>query len=347
MKSSYTRKSRKTIKPNVNLNSVSVKYYSDNFKNTKTLPKSNIIKYMFKYYDDYLSYEKLCKIMHTNPLTLDDCFIINENDLPNGLKSNEVNLSFKMNPKTPLDKLIAYSFYIKQPFIFQNTIKEGLENIKYQMGKDIPRDDRNINGKLYSSSYYGNMGSNYKATDMFYQNIIDTYYQINKKINLNTVNKIALLSCQNVFGLITDLITVKLYKVLEPETNSVFRPDKFCNITIEQDEISMELRFTSELIISRNGEPMDPEYPCGNIDFTLYIDFINNVYELKHFILNYDIDKCGPEIIKPEEPDKPTKFKTEYLIPAAAVSAGIIATPILLTTLGGKKNKKTRKYRRR
>ena len=49
MKSSYTRKNRKTIKPNVNLNSVSVKYYSDNFKNTKTLPKSNIIKYMFKY----------------------------------------------------------------------------------------------------------------------------------------------------------------------------------------------------------------------------------------------------------------------------------------------------------
>ena len=349
MKSRYTRKNiknRKTKKTYFNLNSVSVKYYNDYYKNTKTIPKTSIINYMFNNYDKYLSYEKLCKDMDKNTLSLDDCFIINENDLPNGLRQNHIDKSFKMNPKTSLDKLIAYSFYIKQPFIFKNTIDEGLSYLKYQIGKDITRDDRNINGKLFDRKYYSDVGSNYKAADLFYQNIID-YYQINKRIDLNIVNKIALLSCQNVFGLITDLITVKLYKILEPETNSVFRPDKFCNIILKNDDTSMELRFKSQLIISRDGEPMNPEYPCGDIDFLLYINFLKNTYELKKFILNYDIDKCGPEIIKPEETDKPTKLKSEYIIPATVVSAGIIAMPILLSTLGGKKKGKNKTIKKK
>ena len=344
MKSRYTRKNNKNTKPTVNLNNAPVKYYFNNYKNTTTIPKTNIINYMFKNFNDYLSYEKLCKIMNIHPLSLDDCFIINENDLPNGLRQNEINTSFKMNPKTSLDKLISYSFYIKQPFIFQTNINEGLKHLKFQIGKDISRDDRNINNKEFNRQYYSNTDSNYKAADLFYQNLIDYYYQVNKKINFDIINKIALLSCQNVFGLITDLITVKLYKILEPETNSVFRPDKFCNIVIKKDEISMELSFKSQLIISRDGEPIDPEYPCGVLDFVLYIDFLNNTYELKKFILNYDIDKCGPEIIQDKEPDKPAKIelKPEYLISAAAVSAGIIATPFLI---GGRIKKRIKKRR--
>ena len=50
-----------------------------------------------------------------------------------------------------------------------------------------------------------------------------------------------------------------------------------------------------------DGEPMNPEYPCGDIDFSFYIDILHNKYELKKFILSYDINKCGPEIPNQQE----------------------------------------------
>jgi hypothetical protein len=141
-----------------------------------------------------------------------------------------------------------------------------------------------------------------------------------------------------------------LNKILEPKTNSVFRPTKFSNIIINRNEISIELGFKSQLIISRDGEPMDPEYPCGDIDFSFYIDILHNKYELKKFILSYDINKCGPEIPNQQEdvPDNinenKSNLKLEYIIPAGITTAGIIATPFLIGSLGGKtKIKKTRK----
>jgi len=347
---SNKKKSNKTNSlRKINLKNVPKEYYLNNYKNTKLIPKTNIINYIFSNYSYYLLYKKICDSINTPTLSLDNCFLFDQQDFPSGLRKNEINISIKMNPNTSLDKLISYCFYIKQPFIFNKTINNALDLIKYQIGKDIKRDNRSINGKLYSRVFYQVFDDNYNAADIFYENIIDYMTQINKYIDLNMVNKIALLSCQNVFGLITDMITLKLNQILKPELSSIFRPNKLINITINKTNISMELNFKSQLIISKDGGIIDPEYPCGYVDFILYIDLLNNIYELKKFILIYDIDKCGPELpdIIEENPNK-SKFKAEYIIPTGILSAGIIATPILLATLGGKSKKnKTRKLNKK
>ena len=341
-------KNKKTLKKVYTLQNVPINYYSKNFKNTKLIPKTEIINYIFLGYNNFLSQQKISDSQGNHVLDFDKCFITNSDIFHTGIRSDTINVSLQMNPETPLDKLIAYSFYLKQSYIFQK--KNGLSDIKYQIGKDIKRSDITINGKINNGENYRKFEDNYLAADVFYQNIIDELYKINNKyVNLNIANKFALLSCQNVFNLITDLITLNLIEVLKPENNSVFRPTKFAVITINPNEISMELGFKSELIISRDGEPIDPEYPCGKVEFNLFIDILNNKYQLKNFILSYDINKCGPEISKEKDVtdtiNKKSNFKFEYVIPASMVTAGIIATPFLIGSLGGKKKniKKTRK----
>jgi hypothetical protein len=335
----------KTIKKMFNLENVEIDYYSKNFRNTKLIPKTKIINYIFLGYNKFLLQQKTRESQGNYVLDLNDCFIIEPNSFHSGLKSDTINLSLQMNPETPLDKLIAYSFYLKQSYVFKK--KNGLSDIKYQIGKDIKRSQITINDKLFDSKIY--QDDNYFfITDVFYKTIIDELYRINNKyINLNIANKFALLSCQNIFNLITDLITLKLNEILEPETNTVFRPKKSSNIIINPYEISMELGFQSKLIISRNGEPMDPEYPCGNIEFSFYINILHNRYELKNFILSYDINKCGPEIQNEQDvSENKSNLKPEYIIPASIATASIIATPFLIASLGGKKQiKKTRKKR--
>jgi hypothetical protein len=223
-----------------------------------------------------------------------------------------------------------------------------ISKIKDQIGKDIGRDDRSINGKMYEGTRYLDLKDNNSRADLFLTDIIKYLYKVNKLINLNVLNKIGILSCQNIYGLITDIITVQLKKISKARDNSVFKADKNASITINSSQISIEFNFKSELIISRDEEFMDPEYPCGNLEFVLFIDILHKSYKLKKFILSYDIDKCGPENpnqtinsdLANRENNKTNFLTPQYAIPAALVTAGIVATPFLLTTLGGKKTKK-------
>jgi hypothetical protein len=343
-------KIKKTItkKKFTNLNNVNANYYSKVYKNTKFLPKTTIINQLLFGFQDFMEYKK--SEAYKN-IGLHTFFIVDPTVMPVGLKENSINTTLKMNPNMPLDKMIAYSFYISQSFIFkdENTY-DTIAYLKYQMGKDIKRDDRNINGKLYSASYYSN--ENYYAiADLFYQNIIDTMQKISNSINLNVVNKIALLSCQNIFNLLTNLITVTLNDILSPEINSVFRASKYINIHITKKSMYMELIFESQLVISRNGEPMDLEYPCGKLEFVFYIDLLKNMFEMKKFVLNYNVNKCGPELEERQSSDagninengnmnNTSYMKTKYMVPAALLTAGIVATPFLLGALGGNKTRK-------
>ena len=353
----YSKKNRKnnnkTLKKQKNLNAVDIRYYSSNFKNTNNLPRTQILNYLLKHYRDFLNHKKLCETLNTEALTFEDCFLTNPEDFHNGLKSDNIDLTLQMNPKTNLDKLIAYCFYLKQPEFFTYNVNKTIESIKFQIGKDIVRDLRTINTKLYSQDYYtDNANDNYKVTDLFYQNIIDYLYQVNKKIDLNIVNKFGLLSAQNVYGLISDLVTYKLFKVLEPEFSYLNAAEKHVVITINPNNISMEFHFSCKLLITRNNQSVEIEYPCGNMEFVFLVDILNNKYEMSKFILNYDIDKCGPEIEINESDnlenknENKKKLKTEVVVPAVALSSGIIATPFLLSVFGGK-HKKTLKKRRK
>ena len=303
---------------------------------------------MFSGFNDFIKNNS----PHDYTLVLDDFFIINKDDMPYGLKSNSINLTLNMNPKISLDKLIVYSFYLKQSGIFKNTFDSFIYNVKYQIGKDVKRSDIYINGNQITKSYV-DIENNYQVADLFYQQIINNLYQINRKsVNLNISNKIALLSCQNIFNFITELMTLKFNDMMKPESNMFLQPDKNINIVINQNEIYMELNLKSKLIITVNGD-MDVEDPRGNVSFNLYIDLKNNTYELRNFSLNYNINnQIQTQNQIPNQTVK-SNFNLKYIVPAAIVTGGIIATPFILAALGGRKtkknnkNKKTKKKRKR
>ncbi len=336
-------KKRKTLKKRtVNLNKASIYYYANYYKNTQLIPKTQIINYLLNHFKPFLEYKSICDKSNNIPLHLDECFQINPSYFPEGLRKNKIELSLQMNSKTPLDKLIAYCFYIKQPTIFEQN--HVLTDLKYQIGKDIVRDVRTINGVLRDQQYYfSNTFNNYEIADLFYKNIINEMQHFTRQIDINLVNKLALLSCQNVYGLITDLITMQINDMLKPELNSVFRPSKSADIVIKKDQMSIEYYLKTKMLITRDGGSFDPEYPCGNMEVSLFIDILNNIYEIKQLIFEYDIDKCGPEQVDNSgNKINKSKFKSEYILPATAITAGIVSAPFLLPLLGGKK---IRKYR--
>jgi hypothetical protein len=340
-----------------------VNYYNKNFKNSPLLPYTNIISYVKTNFNEYsVLKNKLESEGNYKIITLDDCF-----DLKDKFKIGEREYTFDSsidgNPNMPLDKLIAYSYYIKSSSMFINKNKlEFLKLLKYQIGKDVRRHDRTINGKEYNASLYSDQSkTNYVITDIFYQTLIDAFYNANanKQIDYDTVNKIGLLSCQNMYGLITDLITVKLSEITHPEVNSVFRPDKSETIIINNEQTTMEYLFKSQIIMSRDGEGMDPEYPCGTLEFKLLFDLKANIFKFTSFKLSYNINKCGPEVEKQGnnegqgvEPKKDSLVKWEYAAPAGIGTAGLVATPFLLGVFGGKikrnirKTKKTKRVRK-
>lgn len=139
MTNKYRKKNKnKSLKTNTNLtkksfdlNNVSIKFYSLKYKNTNIIPKTQIINYMISNFNDFLNYKNLCDALDTYSLNFDECFVIQPDDFPIGLRKNDINLTLKMNPKTSLDKLIAYCFYIKQPDIFKHQQNQILEILKY------------------------------------------------------------------------------------------------------------------------------------------------------------------------------------------------------------------------
>jgi hypothetical protein len=340
-----------------------VNYYNKNFKNSPLLPYTNIISYVKTNFNEYsVLKNKLESEGNYKIITLDDCFDIKDK-FKIGEREYTFDSSIDGNPNMPLDKLIAYSYYIKSSSMFINKNKlEFLKLLKYQIGKDVRRHDRTINGKEYNASLYSDQSkTNYVITDIFYQTLIDAFYNANanKQIDYDTVNKIGLLSCQNMYGLITDLITVKLSEITHPEVNSVFRPDKSETIIINNEQTTMEYLFKSQIIMSRDGEGMDPEYPCGTLEFKLLFDLKANIFKFTSFKLSYNINKCGPEVENQGnnegqgvEPKKDSLVKWEYAAPAGIGTAGLVATPFLLGVFGGKikrnirKTKKTKRVRK-
>lgn len=343
----------------VQLTNVPANYYDTHYKDTDNIPKTSIINYLFSNYTEFTREKALREEQNKYIITFADCFVTDDTDFSTGLQKETIQKSFSMNPSMSLDKFIAYSFYITQKSIF--TSDDGLSIIKSQIGKDIRRIPKDINGSSFTDLLEtnglleekgpnGDIVDNYqsKVADLYYQTIIENLAKINKgNVNLNIVNKIALLSCQNIINVFTDLISMKLNDILAPEINSVFKNKMTERVIINDNAVALEIEFQSLLLISQKGEPMNPEYPCGNLAFVLRFDFLKNVYELKTFALDYDLSKCGPETGSETGSEigdtrKGYGIQAKYAIPATLITAGIIATPFLLTALGGKKSSKNK-----
>jgi hypothetical protein len=279
-------------------------------------------------------------------LLLDDFFIIPDNIFENSGGNSEFSVvtSLKQKKSMSLNSFLSYIFYLKTPFLFIDNDNETtplnifLELLKNQMGKDIYRDDRTVNGENYNQHYFlGENRNNYQIADMFYSILISKFSKQN--VDFDLINKIMLLSCQNMFNMITDLITMKVYDMLYPEMCSVFRPTKSAKITINKRTCLFEYFFTSKLIISQKGKSMDPEFPCGNITFHMTIDLLKGIFELSELKLDYNLNKCSEE--EEEDKEDPKKPINKLIYPAIGLGiAGIASIPFLL---GGKFKKYSKK----
>ena len=349
-KKNKTFKHKKKIQVNNNFNDLKK-------PDTRLIPDSSILNYMKNNFNSYLLVKNENLKQNKNVIYLDDCF-----NFDDSLNSNEKIFTFKSsisrNPKMSLDKLISYSFYTKSPGAFLDNNNHStsetsyLEILKNQMGKDIRRINITINDKIYNSELNSNENlNNFQVADIFYQILQNYYHKFSYKINFNIINKIALLSCQNMFNLITDLVSIKLNQMLEPEINSVFRPKKNISIYLFKNKKQVKYFFDAQLIISRDGQPIDPEYPCGNLLFNLIFDLEKNTFYFNEFKLNYNINKCGPEIIKTTNNSNNSNknsnnennisnnknlISLKTAIPVALGIGGIVATPFILGAMGGK-----------
>jgi hypothetical protein len=315
---------------------------------THNLPITNFIEYLKDNYSTYLTVKEKADANNKNVVYLDDCFQFNR-EIPIGDKEINVNTTATQKNNFSLDKLISYSFYMLTSYLFKDnngkptSMKKMLELIKYQIGKDIKRTDIMLNGNEYNNSYFHKYDDYYKTADQYCQLLVDKNYKFNETINYDNINKILLLTCQNMFNLITDLIVIKVNEAVTPETCAVFRPTKSISITFTKESQIVEFNFMSSLIISKDGEPMNPEYPCGEVSFIFYVDLLKNTFGFSTFQLSYNIDNCGPKNINDNNDtsnNSSSNLNLKYAVPAAIGTAGLIATPFLLAAFGGKKRKK-------
>ena len=317
---------------------------------TQNLPITNFIKYLKDNYPTYVNVKEQADANNKNVLYLDDCFQFNR-EIPIGDAAINVNAEAINKNNFSVDKLISYSFYMLTEYMFKDnngnltSMKQMIEQLKYQVGKDIKRTDIALNGKEYASSYFRKYDDYYRTADQYCQLLVDKNLKFSKIINYDNINKIVLLTCQNMFNLITSLIIIKVNETVNPETCDVFRPNKSISITFTQETQMLEFNFTSSLIISKNGEPMNIEYPCGEISFVFFIDLLKNTFGFSTFQLSYNIDNCGPteNINNNENNNKKSNVNWKYAVPAAIGTAGIIATPFIIAALGGKRKRKKRK----
>jgi len=354
-KNTKSNKSSKTTNP--------FYFYNQNFADTKLIPSTKITSYMRNNFRDFRSkYDKLNKEFGHHELNDPKKYFNFDKMKRTGERQFEFDKPIERNRNTTLDELIAHSFFVNSPEIFRdnentylsNDMNTYLSKLKFQMGKDIRRaDKRNINGIHYDAAYseqYFSGINYYQVTDIFYKLLISFFQANGGIINYDEINKFCLLSCQNMFNFIGSIIIMQVRNIISPEDNAQLGQKRSENIIIKPNSKTMTLNFETQLMISKDkekGEFMNPEYPCGNLEYSLLLDLTNNTYEFTKFKLVYDLDKCGPPLdtsgmntnsIKDTKSDSPIDLK--YAIPVALGVGAIVALPLIL---GGKTKTRKRK----
>ena len=346
-------------------NQAIIKSYINQVKNKPNLlPITEIIEYIKKNYNNFIKEKEQNLIAGKDEIELSSIFFI-----PPGLnlpeKTVNINTNFKQNPKMSLDKLLAYSLWFKSPDWFQNLndiTNFNIEYLKYQIGKDINRTPINVNDKTFSlidpEDYY-------KTTDNFNVFIMKTMIANNILIKQNTILKLDILMCQNLYNFISQTISLFIMNKISPEYATETQAKKDIQIFLNNNDQYVIFNFECKLIISYK-QMLDPEYTCGNYSFSLKIDLKNNTFSLNKFILNYNVDDCIPNQNLAGDTETDVQKADSYLKKGAnfisnnkaSVAAGLATSGILSVgalylagVLGGKKYKsrkyKSRKYKSR
>jgi len=331
------------------------------------LPTTEIIDYIKNNYNSFLKEKEQNLNAGKDEIELGNIFFI-----PPGLNSPEkivnINTNFKQNPKISLDKLLAYSLWFKSQDWFQNDngiVDFNMEYLKYQIGKDINRTTINVNGNPFSKVDPENY---YKTTDNFNVFIMKTISNNQVLIKQNTILKLDILMCQNLYNFISQTISLFIMNKISPEYATETQAKKNIQIFLNDNEQYVIFNFECKLIISYKQE-LNPEITCGSYSFSLKIDLKNDTFSLNKFILNYNVDECIPKqnlanasgVLKGESYlKKGANFigNNKASIAAGIATSGVITVGALYLAgiLGGKKSRKykykpkkykTKKYKSR
>jgi len=352
-------KTRKSNTPSRN-NAIKTMYIKD-YYGTELLPMTDILNYANNNFHEYVIYKDRNKRETGYEVDAADFFIVDD-IFKKEEKEAHINTIIKKNPNMSLKKMLAYSLYTKSFSWFENGIM-NISRFKSQIGKDVSRVEIKINNEIYVINYPADGYRNYyKIADDFnikIMNVLSTF----SLIDFDLVNKIGILMCQNVFNFTTDLLSLMIKDKIDPELSSDTLATKNIIIKLTRNEQYIIFNFKSKLTISYNKE-FNPEFTCGDSDFSFLVDLKKNIYKFTKYILNYEVIGCKPpdnvnqnnnnvnqinNNVNKNNENKGIPDIIKYGIPMGILATGLVGTPFLLGALGGKnkKYKKTKKKKRK
>lgn len=323
--------------------------YQTHYKGTSFIPKSNVVMRLLRDFAHFQSQQ------YTQ---LEDLFNFSSSAevfAPLSPQSPSVDLFYAnihAMPHMTTERFIELSYFSKQPALFQKSPEDIMEEIKHKTGQDLPRMDRRINGeKDDNTKYNANLSgvTSLEATDLYYETLMNEWekQRPHQTIPVDKINQIVLLSRQNVFNLMVDLITKTVSHMVEPELPYIFKVHNETDIQIIPNAMNMVFQMDALWLITRN-QVLDPEYPCGKVHMEVFADIEHGTLTLQQLAIQFDLSKCGPPTrgqanrdIPPIEGDtndaSSSSISFGRVIPAIGATAGIIMTPFLLGVMGGTK----------
>ena len=341
----------KSIKSRVPSRNNAIKQiYNKDYYGKKLLPITKIIQYIDTNFNDYMIMKDQKSAQDLPASSFEDFFIV-DNVLTRKENIADIDIQINKQPNVSLNKLLAYSLYYSEYKNWFKTKKMDIALFKNQVGKDASRMDFMMNNKKFN---FNNSDENSIKADKFnveLMNILSSF----TVIDFNLISIIDIVMCQNILNFIMDLISLAVMKKFDPEKLLITQVEKDAIITLTNSQQNIVYNFKTKFYITKDGAIYDPEFTCGDMEFSFLIDFKKNTYKITKFKCKYDADICyQTENVEslPENENENTNAdesaanndSSKYLkygVLGLGVG-GIVATPFLLGALGGK-NKKDKK----
>lgn len=361
----YKENDKNKTKKRKYMDQKSIGYYNLRYTGTKLLPRTSILIDIYKNHYDYIKLKELRERENKPPFDFNDFFKVGTLFDKIG-KEKEVNINTGLKNKTNLYKFISDCIYSTQLSFFEpeknvKSMIHFINKFKYQVGKDLPRNQVKINGVPINSEEIANLENYYLRTDTYINLLLEKYYQIDKKIDYNKINLFLTVTTQNILNAMVNVIILELTTRFTREFSILFVGSNLgLDIEIDSSKEQATWFFSSNVLISNIGE-ISPEFPCGKIQYKLVLDIKKRTFYFSEFNFSYNLNNCETYndknlmITENDTSNENTKNKFMninknvllYGIPSAIAAAGVISTPFILGALGGKKRKRTNKTKRK
>jgi hypothetical protein len=344
----------KTVKSRVPSRNNAIKQiYNKDYYGKKLLPITKIIQYIDTNFNDYMIMKDQKSAQDLPASSFEDFFIVDD-VLTRKENIADIDIQINKQPNVSLNKLLAYSLYYSEYKNWFKTKKMDIALFKNQVGKDASRMDFMMNNKKFN---FNNSDENSIKADKFnveLMNILSSF----TVIDFNLISIIDVVMCQNILNFIMDLISLVVMKKFDPEKLLITQVEKDAVIILTNSQQNIVYNFKTKFYITKDGAIYDPEFTCGDMEFSFLIDFKKNTYKITKFKCKYNTETCyqganlgslpanqnvSNQVVNEVAVDEDSSNYVKY-IPVGLGLGGIAAIPYLLGALGGK-NKKIKKVK--